>query len=73
MLRINYQEDKYISISEYIYNNYDKFILNKDIENYIDKSKLLIDKYENIWPTLNRKQVISNFISLNLFILNNYI
>ena len=72
MFHSNY-EDKYIFASKYIYDNYDKIIENENIKKYIIDSKKLIDKYQNIWIHCEYKQVVSNYIALNLFILNNYI
>ena len=60
MFRNHFEEDKCLYISQYIYDNYDKFILNNDVNNYIKNSTNLINKYKQIWPNLNDKQIISN-------------
>jgi hypothetical protein len=67
------EEKKYLDISDHIFNNYDTLVLNEKFKNYIDNSTSLINKYKKIWPELEYKRIISNIISLNLFILNNYI
>lgn len=75
--------NKYIKISDYIYNNYDKFIQNEQIKKYVENSSDLINKYRIIWNddninnnnnmNIDDNRIISNIIALNLFILNNYI
>ena len=71
MLRNNYEKDKCIIISEYIYDNYDKFIINPYIQKYISESTNLINKYKNIWQHLDDKHIISNILALNLTLLFN--
>ncbi len=56
-------DEKYIKISDYIYDNF--YIVPQE---YIEKSNNLIEKYKKIWPSFEYKRIISNIIALNLFI-----
>ena len=62
-------DDKCLFISDYIYNNYEKFISVDNIKLYIDSSHDLINIYKQIWPLFDEKRIISNIIALNLYIL----
>ena len=74
MLRTYFEtnDDKFLYISNYIYNNFDKFISNKDIKIYIDNSTDIINKYKKIWFYLDDNRIISNIIALNIAILLNF-
>jgi hypothetical protein len=73
MLFTNSIEDKYIEISNYIFDNFDTVVTNNEyMQKYIEQSKHLIERYQNIWPILEYKRIISNIITLNLFIINNF-
>ena len=73
MFRKKFEENKCIYISKYIYENYDKFLQDSNINSYIIKSKNIINKYKKIWPYMNEKQIISNLLALNLSFLYNLI
>ena len=66
-------EKPYLELSDYIYNNFDKLNDSYLFKNYILESSELIKKYKKIWPELEYKKIVSNIISLNLFIVNNII
>jgi hypothetical protein len=73
MLFLQSTEDKYMKTSDYIYDNFDVIMSkNNDIKKYIEETTDLIQKYQKIWPNLEYKRIISNIITLNLFIINNF-
>ena len=73
MLFLNSNENKYMKISDFIYDNFNLIISkNNDIKKYIESSEDLIQKYQNIWPDMEYNRIISNIIALNLFIINNF-
>lgn len=73
MLFLQTTENKYMEISDYIYNNFDVIILKiDDNKKYLKSTEDLIHRYKIIWQDLDYKRIISNIIALNLFIINNY-
>ena len=62
--------ERYIKISDYIYNNFDKFKENEQIKKYIANSEDIINRYKIIWNNIDNNidnnRIISNIIALNL-------
>ena len=62
----DYIDDKYIDGMSYIYNNFDKLMMDDKFKNFITNSESILHKYHKLFNTNDRREVIAKYVMLSI-------
>ncbi len=62
-------DDKYVNGLRYIYNNFDKLMMDDKFKHFIIYSEPLLHKYHTLFNTDDRKEVIAKYVMLSIQLL----